>query len=270
MTDPHAEPRRRLQVQVAPQCDGAGSAAHTCPGPAAGAARSGKRSSRDLQRQGLDVDAAVQLEKWRQSRRVQVVRQSTGEVVSEHEHARAAARVYGIPVGSVWLHIHNQKVKDGLRIRAAIQSNPPSPMCAGRVQGGNNDLARTTTSQHAISADSSPHGEDCARSNHNSPADSEHGQGVPLTRRTAATSLKHGTSGPQPCPLARCNRRPSAWPLMNGLVAWLFQPRSARRIKGMSSQWANRPAGVGLTTILKWMSRMPWCGNVWCAQILLK
>ena len=150
------------------------------------------------------MDAAVQLEKWRQSRRVQVVRQSTGEVVSEHEHARAAARVYGIPVGSVWHHIHNQKVKDGLRIRAAIQSNPPSPMCAGRVQGGNNDLARTTTSQHAISADSSPHGEDCARSNHNSPADSEHGLGCAAHAEDGGNVLEawdQWSTTLSPCPL---------------------------------------------------------------------
>ena len=84
---------------MAAECDGAGTAA-LFQAPAAGGARSGKRS-RDLERQGLDVDAHVQREALRLSRRVQVVRQSTGEVVADHESAKQEARALGIPVGLV-------------------------------------------------------------------------------------------------------------------------------------------------------------------------
>ena len=90
---------------MAAECDVAGTAALF---QAAGGARSGKRS-RDLERQGLDVDARVQREALRLSRRVQVVRQSTGEVVAEHESAKQAARALGIPVGSVWHFMQKHK-----------------------------------------------------------------------------------------------------------------------------------------------------------------
>ena len=99
---------------MAAECDGAGTAA-PFQAPAAGAARSGKRS-RDLERQGLDVDARVQRQALRLSRRVQVVRQSTGEVVAEHKSAQQAARALGIPVGSVWNFKQNQTAKDGLLV----------------------------------------------------------------------------------------------------------------------------------------------------------
>ena len=114
MTDP--EPRRLHErgSTVAPECNGAGTAA-PFQAPAAGAARSGKRS-RDLERQGLDVDARVQRQALRLSRRVQVVRQSTGEVVAEHKSAQQAARALGIPVGSVWNFMQNQTAKDGLLV----------------------------------------------------------------------------------------------------------------------------------------------------------
>ena len=99
---------------MAPECNGAGTAA-PFQAPAAGAARSGKRS-RDLERQGLDVDARVQRQALRLSRRVQVVRQSTGEVMAEHKSAQQAARALGIPVGSVWNFKQNQTAKDGLLV----------------------------------------------------------------------------------------------------------------------------------------------------------
>ena len=135
--------------------------------PAAGGARSGKRS-RDLERQGLDVDAHVQREALRLSRRVQVVRQSTGEVVADHESAKHAARALGIPVGSVWNFMQKQKAKDGLLVRAAIE---PSTLCGGIAQGFNHDLACTRTGEHEVAAVSSPDGVHVSRSMHIAPAD---------------------------------------------------------------------------------------------------
>ena len=158
---------RRLQ---APECDGAGCTGDPFEGPAAGRARSGKRS-RDLERQGLDIDAADQREALRQSRRVQVVRRSTGEVVSEHESAKQVARTLGIPLGSIWRFIRKQQVKDGLFVRAAA----PSALCAGDVQGGNKDREWNPTGVNEVAADCSPLGVDLPRSTNNSPADTGDG-----------------------------------------------------------------------------------------------
>ena len=158
---------RRLQ---APECDGAGCTGDPFEGPAAGRARSGKRS-RDLERQGLDIDAADQRDTLRQSRRVQVVRRSTGEVVSEHESAKQAARTLGIPLGSIWRFIRKQQVKDGLFVRAAA----PSTLCGGDVQGGNKDREWNPTGVNEVAADCSPLGVDLPRSTNNSPADTGDG-----------------------------------------------------------------------------------------------
>ena len=112
MTDPERRLLDERGCTVAAECDVAGTAALF---QAAGGARSGKRS-RDLERQGLDVDARVQRQALRLSRRVQVVRQSTGEVVAEHKSAQQAARALGIPVGSVWNFKQNQTAKDSLLV----------------------------------------------------------------------------------------------------------------------------------------------------------